>query len=98
MIYQSFASDLLISSAYYIAYHLLMIYESFANILPIVYQLSSNYVANHLLVIYQLITNWLLIIYQCNFMLLSLPIVCQSFTNQSHPIYLITYVVAMVTN
>ena len=97
MIYQSFVSDLLISSAYYIVYHLLMIYQSFANILPIIYQLSSDYVANHLLVIYQLITN-LLMIYECNFMLVSLPIVCQSFTNQSRPIYLITYVVAMVTN
>ena len=31
-------------------------------------------------------------------MLLPLPSVCQSFTNQSPPIYLITYVVAMVTN
>ena len=37
MIYQSFASDLLFSSAYYIAYNLLMIYQYFANNLPIIF-------------------------------------------------------------
>ena len=87
--------DVVCILTWYIENNSLIIYQSFTNNLLI---LLSCYIANHLPVIYQSSTNGLQWFTNAIFMLLSLPFLYQSFSNQLHPFHCISHIVAVASN